>query len=120
MVAGSGMDNRACLASSFSYSSAIMSLHSSMHSSQIYTPGPAMSFFTSPWLLPQKEHKRSAVLSTPRLLICFNLPKPLGPLTGPGLVENLGAACCSPSLYRHRRLPIPVLFTLYFRCRGKG
>jgi hypothetical protein len=28
----------------------------STHSLQIYTPGPAMSFFTSEWLFPQKEH----------------------------------------------------------------
>jgi hypothetical protein len=28
----------------------------SMHSLQIYTPGPAMSFLTSEWLFPQKEH----------------------------------------------------------------
>ena len=30
--------------------------HTSMHSLQMYTPGPAISFFTSEWLLPQKEH----------------------------------------------------------------
>jgi hypothetical protein len=39
-------------------SSAMMSLQSPMHSSQMYTVGPAMSFFTSRWLLPQKEHWR--------------------------------------------------------------
>src|SRR5436853_6801559 len=27
-----------------------------MHSSQMYTPGPAMSFLTCFWLFPQKEH----------------------------------------------------------------
>src|SRR5699024_5402897 len=33
----------------------------SMHSSQMYTPGPAMSLTTCFWLLPQKEHlSRSA------------------------------------------------------------
>jgi hypothetical protein len=37
----------------------MMSLHSSMHSSQIKTDGPAMSFFTSCWLLPQKEQYRT-------------------------------------------------------------
>jgi hypothetical protein len=26
-----------------------------MHSSQMYTAGPAISFFTSSWALPQKE-----------------------------------------------------------------
>src|SRR5689334_24206002 len=34
----------------------MISLQRSMHSSQMYTPGPAMSFFTCFWLLPQKEH----------------------------------------------------------------
>jgi hypothetical protein len=36
-------------------SSRMMSLHKSMHSSQMKTEGPAMSFFTSCWLLPQNE-----------------------------------------------------------------
>src|SRR5690348_5242912 len=34
----------------------MISLHRSMHSSQMYTPGPAMSFLTCFWLLPQNEH----------------------------------------------------------------
>jgi len=34
----------------------MMDEHTSMHSLQMYTAGPAMSFLTSEWLLPQKEH----------------------------------------------------------------
>src|SRR6478736_9000178 len=34
----------------------MISLHRSMHSSQMYTPGPAMSLRTCFWLFPQKEH----------------------------------------------------------------
>src|SRR5690349_21803833 len=34
----------------------MISLHRSMHSSQMYTPGPAMSFLTCFWDFPQKEH----------------------------------------------------------------
>src|SRR6266496_2496379 len=34
----------------------MISLHRSMHSSQMYTPGPAMSFLTCFCDLPQKEH----------------------------------------------------------------
>src|SRR5690606_11395329 len=42
-------------------SSSMISLHRSMHSSQMYTPGPAMSFLTCFWLFPQNEHlSRSA------------------------------------------------------------
>ena len=36
-------------------SSRMMSLQSSMHSSQMNTDGPAISFRTSCWLLPQNE-----------------------------------------------------------------
>src|SRR5574343_1966469 len=46
-------------------SSRMMSLHSSMHSSQMNTDGPAMSFFTSCWLLPQKEQYRPFSLELP-------------------------------------------------------
>ena len=34
----------------------MISLHRSMHSSQMYTPGPAISFLTCFWLFPQNEH----------------------------------------------------------------
>src|ERR1700712_1284996 len=34
----------------------MISLHRSMHSSQMYTPGPAINFLTCFWLFPQKEH----------------------------------------------------------------
>src|SRR6266704_7141344 len=40
-------------------SSRMMSLQSSMHSSQMNTDGPAMSLRTSCWLLPQKEQYNS-------------------------------------------------------------
>ena len=36
-----------------------MSLHKSMHSLQMYTEGPAMSFLTSFWFFPQKEQYKS-------------------------------------------------------------
>src|SRR3954470_8409563 len=40
-------------------SSRMMSLQSSMHSSQMNTDGPAMSLRTSCWLLPQNEQYSS-------------------------------------------------------------
>jgi hypothetical protein len=43
---------------SFSFSSSMISLHSWMHSSQMYTAGPAISFLTSFWFFPQKEQNR--------------------------------------------------------------
>ena len=52
-----GFGSSSSLSSAVSESSSSMiSLHRSMHSSQMYTPGPAMSFFTCFWLFPQKEH----------------------------------------------------------------
>src|SRR5919107_3961732 len=52
-----GLGSSSHLSSELSESSSSMiSLQRSMHSSQMYTPGPAMSFFTCFWLLPQKEH----------------------------------------------------------------
>src|SRR6476620_7786876 len=38
----------------------MISLQRSMHSSQMYTPGPAMSFLTCFWDFPQKEHLSSS------------------------------------------------------------
>eukprot|EP00042_Codosiga_hollandica_P000209 m.923085 g.923085 ORF g.923085 m.923085 type:complete len:332 (+) comp106196_c0_seq1:724-1719(+) len=48
-------------------SSRTMSLHSSMHSSQMKTDGPAISFLTSCWLLPQNEQYRTFSLEVPFL-----------------------------------------------------
>src|SRR6478735_904736 len=44
-------------------SSSMISLQRSMHSSQMYTPGPAMSFLTCFCDLPQNEHFSSSPLS---------------------------------------------------------
>src|SRR5947209_11239406 len=41
------------------FSSRMMSMHSSTHSSQMNTEGPAMSLRTSCWLLPQNEQYSS-------------------------------------------------------------
>src|SRR5262245_63525574 len=67
MSEGFGIGVDPAYGSSFSTSSAMMSLHRPMHSSQMYTVGPAMSFFTSFWFLPQKEQLRLPWLSSLRL-----------------------------------------------------
>src|SRR3981081_612266 len=56
-------------------SSAMMSLQTSTHSSQMKTVGPAMSFRTSFWSLLQKEHRRTSV--SPLFL---TIVRPLRPL----------------------------------------
>ena len=49
-------------------SSSMISLHKSMHSSQMYTPGPAISFLTCFGLLPQNEHLSRSPLSPMRAM----------------------------------------------------
>src|SRR5579862_3454349 len=54
-------------------SSRMMSMQSSTHSSQMKTVGPAMSFLTSCWLLPQKE-QYSVFLESPPLDLVIAAP----------------------------------------------
>src|SRR5258707_47200 len=58
-------------------SSSMISLHRSMHSSHMYTPGPAISFLTCFWLLPQNEHFSRSAPSPMRATAL--LPLPLSP-----------------------------------------
>src|SRR5258707_5753582 len=67
-------------------SSWMMSLHSSTHSSQMNTVGPAMSFRTSCWLFPQKLQYRVLRESPPDLAAGMSVthlrlggPPPCGP-----------------------------------------
>src|SRR3954466_5426719 len=57
-------------------SSAMMSLQTSTHSSQMNTVGPAMSFRTSFWSLLQKEQRRTSVSPA---FFTIQRPKPLTP-----------------------------------------
>src|ERR1700727_807939 len=59
-------------------SSSMISLQRSMHSSQIYTPGPAISFLTCLWDLPQKLHRSCSLESVGRAMYC-PLPGRLAP-----------------------------------------
>src|SRR5579871_3719017 len=66
------------------FSSRMMSMHSSTHSSQMKTVGPAISLRTSCWLLPQNEQYSVFLESlAPTLLIHFSvrssIPQSLGP-----------------------------------------
>src|SRR6266576_283467 len=51
----------------------MMSLHRSMHSSQMYTVGPAISLRTSSWLFPQNEQTRFPDPCSP----CFAIEPPV-------------------------------------------
>src|SRR3989440_11845915 len=61
-------------------SSAMMSLQTSTHSSQMKTVGPAISLRTSFWSLLQKEHRRTSV-SPPFFTILFPVQRPSSPAT---------------------------------------
>src|SRR6516165_11799559 len=56
------------------FSSLTMSMHSSTHSSQINTVGPAMSLRTSCWLLPQNV-QYSGFLVSPLLTLFISEPR---------------------------------------------
>src|SRR5204862_6381097 len=61
-------------------SSRIISMQSSTHSSQITTVGPAISFLTSCWLLPQKEQYSVFLESLPLdFVITTPSPSPADP-----------------------------------------
>src|ERR1700719_2161991 len=60
-------------------SSRMISMQSSTHSSQMKTVGPAISFLTSCWLLPQKE-QYSVFLESPLLDLVIAAPSPSGTL----------------------------------------
>src|SRR5579872_3877117 len=55
-------------------SSRMMSMHSSTHSSQMNTVGPAISLRTSCWLLPQKEQYSVFLESVPVDLVTGSDP----------------------------------------------
>src|SRR5262245_46883019 len=51
------------------FSSSMMSMHNSTHSSQMKTVGPAMSLRTSCWLLPQNVQWSGFLVSPPLTLL---------------------------------------------------
>src|SRR6185503_21037337 len=63
-------------------SSSMISLQRSMHSSQMYTPGPAISFLTCRCDFPQKEHSSCSLESVGRAILSL----PSAPSWSPVLV----------------------------------
>src|SRR5690606_41774765 len=61
------------------FSSRMMSMHSSTHSSQMNPVGPAISLRTSCWLFPQNEQYSVFLESPPLLLILLMLFQPFRP-----------------------------------------
>src|ERR687897_1844715 len=69
----------------------MISLQRSMHSSQMYTPGPAISFFTCFWDLPQNEHLSS---SPPSPNLATSVAPPFGVLARAS--DRAGHVGCLP------------------------
>src|SRR5690606_25848473 len=97
---GLGSELRADWAFSSS-SSRMMSLHSSTHSSQMNTLGPAISLRTSCWLFPQNEQYRILLLSPERP--CRSSVMPLVDLVG-SWFENSIASAPAKTGAEHRML----------------
>src|ERR1700728_5341506 len=55
-------------------SSSMISLQRSMHSSQMYTPGPAISFLTCRCDLPQKLHRSCSLESVGLAISVYHSP----------------------------------------------
>src|SRR6202048_1831638 len=95
------------------FSSRIISMHSSTHSSQMNTVGPAISLRTSCWLLPQNEQYSVFLESlVPTLLILVSVRRSIS-----------SARLPHSGTYRHRVLDraksVPKK-TLHSRCRRFG
>src|ERR1041384_5265556 len=78
MSGGEGSDERTPRFSK-RLSSAMMSLQTSTHSSQMNTVGPAISFRTSFWSLLQKEHRRTSVSPAFFTMLLSPYPQPPRP-----------------------------------------
>jgi hypothetical protein len=76
----------------------MMSMQSSTHSSQMNTVGPAISFLTSCWLLPQKEQYSVFFESLP-LDFVIAAPSPLA--------ERLGHSHRASTRVERRSAPDP-------------
>src|ERR1700745_4291563 len=84
------------------FSSPMMSMHNSTHSSQMNTVGPAMSLRTSCWLLPQNE-EQSVFLESPLLTLLISKSRQrqnLRATSNCGLVAN--PKSCHSAAAAHR------------------
>src|SRR3954447_14743567 len=94
------------------FSSRMMSMQSSTHSSQMNTVGPAISLRTSCWLLPQNE-QYSVFLESPPLLLTLLMSQVLFSAAWPmvrfdGLNSNLWPECAAAkAVTRHSAAPYP-------------
>src|SRR5271165_3867236 len=80
------------------FSSRMISMQSSTHSSQMKTVGPAISLRTSCWLLPQKEQYRVLLLSLPAafVIVCSHFPRTAARMGSRPSLAFLGARPRTP------------------------
>src|SRR5438270_5882716 len=94
-------------------SSSMISLQRSMHSSQMYTPGPAISFLTCRWLFPQKL-QRSCSLPSLALAIGSPCTSDLA-FRLPVSDDVVHEAVCLSLICSHVVIPLHVLRNLFER-----
>src|SRR6187551_978702 len=83
------------------FSSRMMSMQSSTHSSQMNTDGPAISLRTSCWLFPQKEQYKSLSLED---LSAIQVPAPDPAATAGVGVHSCPIGCLTSTLRAGRPL----------------
>ena len=94
-----------------SNSSSRMLWQTLMHSSQIYTPGPAIIFCTRLWGFPQKEHLISLLLSFLAIiyLMLVGQMSDLKPSTeAASALRCRFHVICAPEPCRSGRIPVPA------------
>src|SRR5439155_4326856 len=89
----------------------MISLQRSMHSSQMYTPGPAMSFLTCFWLFPQNEHLSKSPPSPMRATQQLLYPGAAsgGPATSRRVLPSRQALLHRPTSVHERYRPEPSM-----------
>src|SRR5207253_11454876 len=102
---------------------AMRSSQSSMQSSQMWTVGPAISFRTSFWLLPQNEHRRVPLPSRGRAMRSLLLDRERGGLAHRSGRRLRGDHFVDDSIFLgllggHEKVPIGVALDLVHALSG--
>src|SRR5690349_1104475 len=109
---GTGSDDRAPPRASNRLSSAMMSLQTSTHSSQMKTVGPAISLRTSFWSLLQNEQRR--ISPSPVFFTIWDRLRLLRPLTNYVINNTVFLALIGP----HDVVPLGILLDALERLAG--
>src|SRR6056297_841344 len=103
---------RLAISESLMFSSSMISLQSWTHSSHIYTAGPAISFFTSCWFLPQNEQNRFSLFSSSLTdMLCLRFGDPIQIVTIVDHIINYTIFFCF--FTGHKKIPVGILLDTF-------